>query len=195
MRQLLRPAVTLMIVLTALLGLAYPAAVTVVVQAVFPGEANGSTIHVDGRAIGSSLIGQAFSDPGHFWGRPSATAPYPYNAACSAGSNLGQTNPALLEAVKQRVAALRAADPANHDPIPVDLVTASASGLDPHVSPDAARYQAARVARARGLSLPSVLRLIEAHIEGRGVLGWLGQPRVNVLGLNIALDQLSKSVE
>ena len=155
----------------------------------FPQQAAGSLIERDGVAVGSRLIGQSFSDPGHFWGRPSATTPQPYNGTGSAGSNLGPLNPALVDAVKERVEALRAADPGNNAPVPVDLVTASASGLDPDISVAAAEYQAARVARARGLPVERLRALIEAHTEGR-LLGVLGEPRVNVLELNLALDAL-----
>ena len=189
--SLLRPALTLFVVLSIVTGLLYPLAVTGVAQAVLPNQANGSLITQGGKPVGSELIGQSFSEPGHFWGRPSATAPMPYNAAASGGSNLGPTNPALAEAVKARIAALRAADPGNTQPVPVDLVTASASGLDPHISPAAAAYQAPRVARARGLPLAQVQTLVQQHTESPW-LGWLGEPRVNVLALNLALDSLSK---
>ena len=189
--SLLRPALTLFVVLSIVTGLLYPLAVTGVAQAVFPNQANGSLITQGGKPVGSELIGQSFSEPGHFWGRPSATAPMPYNAAASGGSNLGPSNPALAEAVKARIEALRAADPGNTQPVPVDLVTASASGLDPHISPAAAAYQAPRVARARGLQLAQVQTLVQQHTESPW-LGWLGEPRVNVLALNLALDSLSK---
>lgn len=188
---LLRPALTLFIVLSLITGLLYPLAVTGVAQTAFPHQANGSLIARDGKAVGSELIGQSFTQPGHFWGRPSATAPMPYNAAASGGSNLGPTNPALAEAVKARTEALRAADPGNTRPVPVDLVTASASGLDPHISPAAAAYQAPRVARARGLPPMQVQALVQQHTESPW-LGWLGEPRVNVLALNLALDALPK---
>jgi len=186
-----RPALTLFVVLSLVTGLAYPLVVTGVAQTLFPHEANGSLIVRDGKTIGSELIGQTFSDPGHFWARPSATGPMPYNAANSSGSNLGPTAPALVDAVKARVAALRAADPGNTAPVPVDLVTASASGLDPHISRAAADYQAARVARARNLPVEKVKTLITKHTEGRW-LGFIGEPRVNVLALNLALDGLPK---
>lgn len=184
---LLRPALTLFILLSLLTGLLYPLAVTGIAQQAFPAAANGSLIVRDGQVLGSSLIGQAFSDPQYFWGRPSATAPTAYNASASGGSNLGPLNPALAEAVAARITALRAADPGNNAPVPVDLVTASASGLDPHISRAAADYQLARVARARGLSEEPVRTLLEQHTEGRW-LGFLGEPRVNVLLLNLALD-------
>lgn len=187
MKHLIRPAVSLFAVLTVVTGLVYPLAVTGVAQALFPHQAAGSLIVKDGKAVGSALIGQQFTQPGHFWGRPSATSPMPYNASGSGGSNLGPLNPVLIDAVKARMAALKAADPANTLPIPVDLVTASASGLDPHISIAAAQYQAARVARARGLSTQAVQAAIAQHSEGRG-WGFLGEPRVNVLELNLSLD-------
>lgn len=187
MKHLIRPAVSLFAVLTVVTGLVYPLAVTGVAQALFPHQAAGSLIVKDGKAVGSALIGQQFTQPGHFWGRPSATSPMPYNASGSGGSNQGPLNPALIDAVKARMAALKAADPANTLPIPVDLVTASASGLDPHISIAAAQYQAARVAHARGLSTQVVQVAIAQHSEGRG-WGFLGEPRVNVLELNLALD-------
>jgi potassium-transporting ATPase KdpC subunit len=183
----IRPALVLLIVLSVLTGLIYPAVVTGVAQLVFPRQANGSLIVRDGQVVGSSLIGQPFDDPGYFWGRPSATSPFPYNAAASSGSNQGPTNPALSHAVKGRVEALRAADPGNTTPVPVDLVTASGSGLDPHISPAAALYQVSRVARVRKLDESAVRQLVEQHIEGRQ-LGLLGEPRVSVLALNLALD-------
>jgi potassium-transporting ATPase KdpC subunit len=183
----IRPAIVLLILLSVVTGLIYPAVVTVVAQLVFPHQANGSLIVKDGTPIGSSLIGQAFDDPKYFWGRPSSTSPFPYNAGASSGSNLGPTNPALYDAVKGRVETLRAADPGNTAPVPVDLVTASASGLDPHISPAAALYQVGRVATARKLDESAVRQLVERHIERRQ-LGFLGEPRVNVLRLNLALD-------
>ena len=183
-----RPALIVLIVLTVVTGVIYPVIVTVIAQVVFPHQANGSLIVRDGKVIGSTLIGQPFDDPKYFWGRPSATSPFPYNAASSSGSNLSPTNPALVKSVQERVDALRAADPGNTLPVPVDLVTASGSGLDPHISPAAALYQVNRVAKARNLD-PSVVRdLVERHIEGRQ-LGFLGEPRVNVLALNLALDR------
>ncbi len=183
----LRAAVTLLLLFTLLTGVAYPLFVTAVGQLLFPGPANGSLVSVDGRVVGSRLIGQAFDGPRWFHGRPSATGRFPYDASASGGSNLGPLNPALRDAVAARVAALRAEDPANTAPIPVDLVTTSASGLDPEISPASAEWQAERVARARGLPPETVRALIAAHTEER-VLGVLGEPRVNVLLLNLALD-------
>ena len=188
MRRELRPALTALLVFTVLTGLLYPLAVTVVARVIFPGQADGSLIVRDGRAVGSALIGQPFDDPKYFWGRPSATAPFPYNAASSSGSNLGPTSKALREAVSRRIAALRAADPEATGPVPADLVTASASGLDPHISPAAAYHQVRRVARARGLSEDTVRRLVRQFTQGRQ-FGILGEPRVSVLQLNLALDQ------
>lgn len=189
MKTILRPALSLLLVLTLITGVIYPLIITGVAQIAFPAQANGSLIKRHGVLIGSRLIGQAFSAPQYFWSRPSATSPQPYNGLDSSGSNLGPLNPALLAAVKGRVAALRAADPGNHAPIPVDLVTASGSGLDPDISLAAAYYQAGRVARARGLSVAQVRALIGAHARG-GELGVLGDPRVNVLELNLALDAM-----
>jgi K+-transporting ATPase ATPase C chain len=190
MKDQIRPALTMLLILTLLTGLVYPLAITGMAQLFFPEQANGSLIIRDGKVIGSKLIGQYFDKPEYFWSRPSATSPFPYNAAASGGSNLGPTNPALIEAVKARVAALRAADPGNDSPIPVDLVTASGSGLDPHISPAAALYQVKRVARARGLAESTVQKLVTQHTEGRQ-FRLLGERRVNVLQLNFALDALS----
>jgi K+-transporting ATPase ATPase C chain len=189
MNPLVRPALVVFIVLTLITGVAYPLLVTGVAKTLFPGQAAGSLLLRDGKPIGSDLIGQNFSDPKHFWGRPSATSPMQYNGIASSGSNLGPLNPALTDAVKGRVAALRAADPGNPAPVPVDLVTASASGLDPHISPAAAGYQAARVARARGLPVRRVQALVDETAEAP-LLGFLGEPRVNVLRLNLAVDAL-----
>ena len=187
----LRPALVLFLALSVLTGLLYPLAVTGIAQLAFPASANGSLIVQDGKVAGSELIGQAFSDPKHFWSRPSATAPMPYNAANSAGSNQGPLNPALADAVKARIAALRAVDPGNTAPVPVDLVTASASGLDPHISRAAADYQVARVARARGLPEADVRALVEHHSE-QPLLGFIGEARVQVLRLNLALDSRAR---
>lgn len=187
MNSQLRPALVLFLALSVVTGLVYPLAVTGIAQVAFPDKANGSLVTQGGKVVGSALIGQAFSDPKHFWSRPSATSPMPYNAANSAGSNQGPLNPALADAVKARVAALRAADPGNDKPVPVDLVTASASGLDPHISRAAADYQLARVAKARGMAEADVRRLVDAHTEWPW-LGFLGEARVNVLALNLALD-------
>ena len=183
----IRPALVLLLLFTVVTGVAYPLVVTGIAQTIFPRQANGSLVVKDGKPVGSSLIGQPFDDPGYFWSRPSATPPFAYNAGASSGSNLSPTNPSLLKAVQERVDALRAADPGNTAPVPVDLVTASGSGLDPHISPAAALYQVDRVARARKVDEGAVRRLVEAHIEGRW-LGVLGEPRVNVLELNLALD-------
>ena len=187
MRDYLRPALFLLAIFTILTGLLYPLAVTGLAQALFPRQANGSLIMSGGSAVGSELIGQPFDNPRYFWGRPSLTAGIAYNASASGGSNLGPANPALAEVVAARLAALVAADPANTQPVPVDLVTASGSGLDPHISLAAALYQAPRVVRARGLDESAVHQLVLAHVEGRQ-LGLLGEPRVNVLKLNLALD-------
>lgn len=184
-----RSAIVALAGLTLLTGFVYPLAVTALAQLLFPHQAGGSLVVVQARVRGSQLLGQAFTDPGHFWSRPSATAPFPYNAAASGGSNLAPSNPALAAAVAARVQALRDADPGNPRPIPVDLITASASGLDPHISPAAADYQVERVARARGLAPQQVQALVAAHTEPR-VLGVLGEARVNVLALNLALDGL-----
>lgn len=185
----LRPAVIMVILFTLITGGVYPLLVTGIAQVVFPAQANGSLITVGEQRVGSELIGQTFTDPAYFWSRPSATGPVPYNAAASSGSNLGPTNPNLLETIQARVAALQMADPGNELPVPIDLVTASASGLDPHISPAAAEYQVERVAQARGLSIEQVHTFVQQHTEGRQ-LG-LGEPRVNVLELNLALDALT----
>jgi K+-transporting ATPase ATPase C chain len=183
----LRRAFTMLIALTLITGVAYPLVVTGISSAAFSEKAKGSLIERDGKAVGSVLIGQAFSDPKHFWSRPSATGPVPYNASASSGSNQGPLNPALTDAVAGRIKALRDADPDNAAPVPVDLVTASASGLDPHISPAAAAYQVDRVAKARNLDPQKVRTLVAEFTEGRQ-LGFLGEPRVNVLRLNLALD-------
>jgi K+-transporting ATPase ATPase C chain len=175
------------VALSVVTGAAYPALVTLVAQGAFPQQANGSLIERGGRPVGSELLGQPFSGPGYFWSRPSATTPQPYNGAASGGSNLAPANPVLLATVAARLGALRAADPGNLQPVPIDLVTASGSGLDPHISPAAAEYQLARVARSRGMRLERVRSLVRAHTEGR-TLGLFGEPRVNVLALNLSLD-------
>jgi K+-transporting ATPase ATPase C chain len=190
----LRAAVVSLLALTVITGLAYPLLVTGIAQAAFPHQANGSLVVKDGKTLGSSLIGQSFDDPKYFWGRLSATPdangkPLPYNGASSYASNLGPTNPALVDEVKGRLDALQAADPENHDPVPVDLVTSSGSGLDPDISPAAAAYQVRRVARVRGLDEARVKALVAEHTRDRQ-LGFLGEPRVNVLELNLALDAL-----
>jgi K+-transporting ATPase ATPase C chain len=187
MRTQFRPAIVSLAIFTLLTGILYPLAVTGIAQLAFPHQANGSLIMKDAQAQGSELIGQPFDDPRYFWGRLSATGPFPYNAASSSGSNLGPTNPALTAAVQGRIAALKAADPSNTLPIPIDLVTASGSGLDPQISVAAALYQIPRVAKARGLSEETVRALVDQNTMGRQ-LGFLGEPRVNVLLLNLALD-------
>jgi len=187
MRTQLRPALIALAALTLITGLLYPLVVTGVAQVLFPRQANGSLIINDGKPVGSSLIGQPFDTSNYFWGRPSATSPFPYNAAASSGSNLGPTNAALMKAVQARIDALKTADPDNPLPLPVDLVTASGSGLDPHISPASAAYQVRRVARTRGMEEDVVRQLVSQHTEGRQ-LGILGEPRVNVLALNLALD-------
>ena len=184
----MRPAILAFIVLTVITGIAYPLLVTGFAQ-LFPHAANGSVIEGNGKAVGSALIGQPFSDPKYFWSRPSATSPQPYNGAASSGSNQGPTNKALADAVADRIKALREADPGNKNPVPADLVTASASGLDPHISPEAAAYQLARVARVRNLPGTKVGELVAAYTEGR-TFGLLGEPRVNVVRLNLAVDAL-----
>jgi len=188
LKQSIRPAVVLFILLSIITGVVYPLATAALGKWLLPDQANGSLIEKDGKLVGSSLIGQNFTEPQYFWGRPSATGPYPNNAAASSGSNQGPLNPALAEVVKSRVNALKIADPDNTLPVPVDLVTASASGLDPHISPAAAAYQASRVAKVRGLSAVSVQALINENTEGRQ-WGVFGEPRVNVLNLNLALDK------
>ncbi|HEY4147243.1 potassium-transporting ATPase subunit KdpC [Pinirhizobacter sp.] len=187
MFKLLRQSLVLLVILTVVTGVIYPLAVTGIGQVAFPVQATGSLLGAADHAVGSALIGQPFASPRYFWSRPSATSPQAYNGASSSGSNQGPTNPALTQAVSDRVAALRAADPGNTAPVPVDLVTASGSGLDPQISPAAAAYQAARVARVRGLPLARVQGLIADATQGRQ-LGILGEPRVNVLTLNLALD-------
>jgi potassium-transporting ATPase KdpC subunit len=185
----IRPAIVMFVLLAILTGLLYPFAITGLAQVLFPWQANGSLLYRDGQPIGSARLGQAFDDPKYFWSRLSATGPFPYNAAASSGSNYGPLSPALTDAVEARIAALKASDPDNQQPIPVDLVTSSGSGLDPHISPAAALYQVPRVARTRGLSEAAVRDLVGQHIEDRQ-FGILGEPRVNVLLLNLALDML-----
>jgi potassium-transporting ATPase KdpC subunit len=189
MSRLLRNSLMMLVLMTVITGIAYPLLVTGLAMLVFPGQANGSLIVRDGKPIGSTLIGQSFTEPKYFWGRPSATSPQANNGTSSGGSNIGPTNPALTDAVKQRIAALQAADPGNHAPVPVDLVTSSGSGLDPEISPAAAQYQLARVAKARGLSNAQLSVLVAQATSGRQ-LGLLGESRVNVLQLNLALDAL-----
>jgi len=188
LRTQIRISLVTLAFFTLLTGVAYPLAVTGIAQLIFPHQANGSLMERDGQVIGSELIGQSFTDPQYFWGRLSATGPYPYNAGASSGSNLGASNETLVEAAQARITALRAADPDNTAPIPVDLVTASGSGLDPHISLAAALYQVPRVARARGMSEEQVLALVEEFNQGRQ-FGFLGEPRVNVLELNLALER------
>lgn len=189
MKDQMRPAMTMLLILTVLTGLFYPLAVTGLAQLFFPYQANGSLIVQEGKVLGSQLIGQPFDAPGYFWSRPSATTPFPYNAAASSGSNLGPTNDALIKAVRARIDALKSADPDNPLHLPVDLVTASGSGLDPHISPASAAYQVRRVARVRGMEEGVVRQFVSQHTEGRQ-LGILGEPRVNVLALNLSLDRL-----
>jgi K+-transporting ATPase ATPase C chain len=189
MSRLLRNSIMMLLLMTVITGIAYPLLVTGLAQLIFPGQANGSLIVKQGKPIGSELIGQSFTEPKYFWGRPSATSPQADNGTGSGGSNLGPTNPALTDAVKQRIAALQSADPGNRAPVPVDLVTSSGSGLDPEISPAAAQYQLARVAKARGLSDAQLNLLVAQATSGRQ-LGLLGEPRVNVLQLNLALDAL-----
>ncbi len=190
MLKMLRQSLIVLVALGVVGGVIYPLAVTGISQAFFAHKAGGSMIVQDGNVVGSELIGQSFSNPGYFWSRPSATVPVPYNAAASSGSNLGPTNPTLLDAVEERINALHAADPSNTEPVPVDLVTSSGSGLDPHISPAAAEYQVERVARVRGLTAEVVRELVAEHTEERQ-WGILGESRVNVLGLNLALDALT----
>jgi K+-transporting ATPase ATPase C chain len=185
----LKPALILLLLFTAITGIVYPLLATGLAQAILPHRANGSLIEHDGKPVGSELIGMPFANPKYFWSRPSATSPYPYNAASSSGSNQGPTNPALIDAVATRIKALRDADPTNIAPVPVDLVTASGSGLDPQISPAAAQYQVSRVAHARGMDVATVQALVDQYTEGRQ-LGILGEPRVNVLTLNLALDAM-----
>jgi K+-transporting ATPase ATPase C chain len=192
MKRLMFNSIAMLALMSAILGVLYPLAATGLSQWLFPAQANGSLVTKGGRAVGSSLIGQSFTASKYFWGRPSATAPMANNGASSAGSNLGPTNPALTDAVKQRIDALRAADPGNGAPVPVDLVTASGSGLDPEISPAAAQYQLMRVAKARGLDPAKVRQLVAQATTGRQ-FGVLGEPRVNVLRLNLALDELQAS--
>jgi len=187
MKTLLRPAISLFVLLSAITGIVYPVAVTGISKALFADAAAGSLVVRDGKPVGSTLIGQNFAEPKYFWGRPSATSPQPYNGTASGGSNQGPLNPALVDAVKGRVEALHAADPGNARPVPIDLVTASASGLDPHISPAAAAYQVERVARIRHIKVDKVAALVVQNTEGRQ-LGLFGEPRVNVLKLNLALD-------
>jgi K+-transporting ATPase ATPase C chain len=187
MSSVIRPALTLLGLFTVFTGVLYPVATTGVAQALFPHQANGSLITKDDKVVGSELIGQPFDDPKYFWGRPSATAPHAYNGAASTGTNQGPLNPALKDAVKGRVEALNAVQPEEKGPVPVDLVTASGSGLDPHISPAAAYYQVARVARVRGIPEQKVRALVDQNVEAR-TLGLLGEPHVNVLRLNLALD-------
>ncbi len=191
MRKHLRPAIVSLVALTILTGLIYPAVITGIAQLLFPSQANGSLIYKDGNAVGSALIGQPFDDPKYFWGRPSATTPFPDNAGSSTGSNLGPTNPDLKKAVQDRIQALRAADPGNTSPVPIDLVTASGSGLDPDISPAGALYQVHRVAKTRNVDETLVRDLVEQYTQGRQ-FGFLGEPRVNVLRLNLALDAMKK---
>jgi K+-transporting ATPase ATPase C chain len=192
MKSHIRIGLILFFLLTLLTGVVYPLAITLIAQGAFPHRANGSVMERQGQPVGSELIGQPFDDPRYFWGRPSATEKVPYNATSSSGSNLGPTNPKLLKSVEERIEAIRQAHPDQEGPIPVDLVTASASGLDPHISPAAAEFQIARVAKARGISEDSVRQLVASHTEGR-TLGLLGEPRVNVLDLNLALDESQHS--
>ena len=187
MGKLLRQAIVMLLLMTVITGIAYPLLATGLAQVMFPGQANGSLIKKNGKPVGSALIGQSFTDARYFWGRPSATSPNPNNSASSSGSNTGPSNPALIDTIKQRIDALHAVDPGNTAPVPVDLITASGSGLDPEISPAAAQYQVSRVAQARKLSVSQVQALVAEYTSGR-TLGILGEPRVNVLKLNMALD-------
>jgi K+-transporting ATPase ATPase C chain len=189
MKSQFRPAIVSIAIFTLLTGILYPLVITGIAQMIFPHQANGSLIEQNGQELGSELIGQSFDDPRYFWGRLSATSPYPYNAAASTGSNLGPTNPALTEEVNARIAALKAADPTNILPIPVDLVTSSGSSLDPDISIAAALYQTPRIAKARGISEEQVKTIIDRYTQDRQI-GVLGEPRVNVLELNLALDEI-----
>ncbi|MBB5359085.1 K+-transporting ATPase ATPase C chain [Rhodanobacter sp. ANJX3] len=187
MGKLLRQSIVMLLLMTVITGIAYPLLATGLAQVIFPGQANGSLIEKNGKPVGSALIGQSFTDARYFWGRPSATSPNPNNSASSSGSNTGPSNPALIDTIKQRIDALHAVDPGNTAPVPVDLITASGSGLDPEISPAAAQYQVSRVAQARKLSVSQVQALVAEYTSGR-TLGILGEPRVNVLKLNLALD-------
>ena len=192
MLSMIRSAFMSVVIFTVITGLLYPLTVTGISQVIFPRQANGSIITKNGRPVGSSLIGQQFADPKYFWGRLSATEPFPYNGGASSGANRGPNNPALITAVQRRIAALRAADPDNTARIPVDLVTASGSGLDPHISPAAASYQVHRISRVRRIDEARVHALVTAHVEDRQ-FGVLGEPRINVLRLNLALDELDQT--
>ncbi len=192
MIKIIRNTIMSLLLFTILTGFIYPLAVTGIAQTLFPSKANGSIITKNGKAVGSELLGQQFEDPKYFWGRPSATAPYPYNGGSSSGSNLGPNNPDLMKAVQARIQSLREADPGNTAKIPVDLATASGSGLDPHISPAAAAYQVQRVAKLRGMDIAKVSALVVASTEDRQ-FGILGEPVVNVLKLNLALDELDQS--
>jgi potassium-transporting ATPase KdpC subunit len=189
MMNIIRPSIVSLFVFTVLTGIIYPLGVTGIAQLLFPAQANGSIIMKNGKPVGSALIGQPFDDPKYFWGRLSATAPFPYNSAASSGSNLAQSNPALLEQAKVRIEALRKADPLSGAAVPADLVSASGSGLDPHISPAAAEFQVSRIAKVRGLEEAKVRNVVAHHTEGRQ-LGILGEPRINVHTLNLALDEL-----
>ena len=190
-REYVRPAILSFIILTAITGFIYPLGVTWIAQTFFPEQANGSLIYHDGKAIGSTLIGQPYDDPKYLWGRLSATSPQPYNGASSSGSNIGPSNPSLADSVRARITALRSADPDNKMPIPVDLVTSSASGLDPHISMASGYYQAGRIARARGMSEEAVKDVMDRNTSGR-FLGLIGERTVNVLKVNIKLDSYKK---